>query len=161
MILTGLARLGRDAEVRHLPEGTAVANLSLAYNYGKKDSEGKRPTQWVNAALWGERAEKLAEYLTKGSLISVVLEDVCIESYERKDGGGTGTNLKARIVSIEFAGGKREESPAQERTQPAATKPPSPEELPVAADFVADRMIQHVGGGTPSWWPGDGMDSSW
>jgi hypothetical protein len=48
-----------------------------------------------------------------------------------------------------------------ELPKPAATKPPSPEELPVAADFVADRMIQHQHSATPNWWPGDGMDSSW
>lgn len=48
-----------------------------------------------------------------------------------------------------------------ELPKPAATKPPAPEELPVAADFVADRMIQHQHGAVPSWWPGDGMDSAW
>jgi len=49
-----------------------------------------------------------------------------------------------------------------ELPKPAATKPPSPEELPVAADFVADRMMQHARGqGTPNWWPSDGMDSVW
>jgi hypothetical protein len=48
-----------------------------------------------------------------------------------------------------------------ELPKPAATKPPSPEELPVAADFVADRMIQHQHSAVPNWWPGDGMDSSW
>jgi hypothetical protein len=48
-----------------------------------------------------------------------------------------------------------------ELPKPAATRPPSPEELPVAADFVADRMIQHQYSATPNWWPGDGMDSSW
>ena len=41
--------------------------------------------------------------------------------------------------------------------QKAATKrPPAPEELPVAADYVADRMIQGS-----SWYPGDGMDTQW
>lgn len=107
MMLTGLARLGQDADVRYLADGTAVANLSLAYNYGKKDGEGKRPTQWVKASLWGERAEKAAPYLVKGTLLSVVLDDVCIETYERKD-GGTGTNLKARLNTFEFAGGKKD-----------------------------------------------------
>jgi hypothetical protein len=42
-----------------------------------------------------------------------------------------------------------------EQSKPAATRPPAPEELPVAADYVADRMIQ----GTANWYPGGGMDS--
>lgn len=123
MILTGLARLGGDAEVRYLQDGTAVANLSLAYNYGKKDSEGKRPTQWIKASMWGERAEKSAPYLVKGTLLNVVLDDIHIETYDRKD-GGTGTNLKARLNNFEFAGGKKDsEAPAEREERPAKSAP--------------------------------------
>lgn len=111
MILTGLARLGRDAEIRYTPEGTAVANLSLAYNYGKKEADGKRPTQWINASMWGERAEKTVLYLVKGTLINVVLDDVYIETYDKRD-GGTGTNLKARLNTFEFAGTKPKDGDA-------------------------------------------------
>ena len=119
MILTGLARLGRDAEVRYLPDGTAVANLSLAYNYGKKDGEGKRPTQWIAATLWGERAEKLAQYLLKGGLINVVLDDVHVETYEKRDQGGTGVALKGRVSALEFASSKQDNAPAS--ASPATT----------------------------------------
>jgi single-strand DNA-binding protein len=124
MILTGLCRLGADADVRYLQDGTAVANLSIAYNYGKKDSEGKRPTQWIKASLWGVRAENSAPYLVKGTLLSVVLDDVCIETYDRKD-GGTGTNLKARVNNFEFAGGKPKESQAPAEPQHGSTRTPA------------------------------------
>ena len=40
----GLARIGKDAEVRYTPGGTAVANVSLAFTFGKKGDDGKRPT---------------------------------------------------------------------------------------------------------------------
>ena len=131
MILTGICRLGRDAEIRYTPDNKAVANLSLAYNHGKKDADGKRETQWISASLWGERAEKLVQYLTKGTLLSVVLNEVHIETYDRKD-GGTGTNLKGMVSHLEFAGGKREDGdkPAQERTteraEPARSQPANP-----------------------------------
>ena len=140
MILTGLCRLGRNAELRYLPDGTAVANLSLAYNYGKKDQEGKRPTMWLSATLWGERATKLAPYLLKGGLINVVMGDVHLETYEKRDQGGTGTALKGRIDTIEFASSKQDGAPAQARpattgadykagkegySKPAASKPSS------------------------------------
>ena len=75
--LTGLFRLGRDAEVRYTQGGDAVASLALAYNYGKKE-DGKQPSQWIDASLWGKRAEALTQYLTKGSTISAVLSDVHI-----------------------------------------------------------------------------------
>lgn len=103
MILTGLARLGRDAEVRFTPQGDPVANLALAFNYGKKGEDGKRPTQWVDAQIWGARAEALAPYLTKGVAVCVVLEDPHIETFDRRD-GQTGASLRARVVSLEFAG---------------------------------------------------------
>lgn len=117
MILTGLATLGRDAEVRYLPDGKAVANLALASNWGKKGTDGNRATQWVDASLWGERAEKLAQYLLKGTKVVVVLEEPHIEAYQ-KDGKDV-PKLVARVSSIEFAG-----SPAQSG-QPAQQPRPS------------------------------------
>jgi len=43
-----------------------------------------------------------------------------------------------------------------EQPKSPSVKPPAPESMPVAADFVADRMIQGQ-----NWYPGDGMDSAW
>ncbi len=97
MILTGLCRLGRDAVMRQLQDGTDVANLALAYNHGKKDADGKRPTQWVDASLWGDRAAKLAPYLLKGTQISVVLHDVHGEQWKKQD-GTSGYSLRGRVV---------------------------------------------------------------
>ena len=104
----GLARIGRDAEIRHTPSGDAVCNLSLAFSYGQKGSDGNRPTQWVDASFWGKRAEALAQYLTKGSLIAVTLDDVHIETYEGKN--GPGQKLVGRVIDIELAGGKQAQS---------------------------------------------------
>lgn len=106
MQIIGVARLGRDAEVRYISDGTAVANLNMAFNYGRKDAEGKRPTQWVEGSLWGKLAEALADYLVKGQQISVTMEDPHIEEYEGKN--GTGHKLVARVLSIELVGSKQE-----------------------------------------------------
>jgi single-strand DNA-binding protein len=101
MILMGLARLGRDVEVRHLPDGTAVANLALAYNWGAKDGDGRRASQWVEGVLWGERAEALAPYLLKGQQLEVMLEDVRVETYDRND-NTQGTKMVGRVLRLEF-----------------------------------------------------------
>lgn len=127
MILAGLARLGDDAALRYTPGGQQVCNLSLAFNYGKKGDDDKKPTQWVDASLWGERAEKLAGYLKKGTTLDVVLEDPHIETYESRN--GTGSKLVARVVLLEFAGGGQRdqagggEKPAQQSKKPAAQAP--------------------------------------
>lgn len=94
----GLARLGRDAEVKDVSD-TPVCNLSLAFNYGRKGEDGKRPTQWVDGALWGKQAESLAPYLKKGGMVFVVLSDVHVQA-----GGDGKSYLKARVDAIEFAG---------------------------------------------------------
>jgi len=118
MILTALARLGRDPEVRYLSNGDAVMNLALAVNYGKK-VDGKRPTQWIDAALFGKRAESLAPYLSKGSLVFVVIDEPHIETYEGKN--GTGSKLVGRVSSLEFAGGNErgESGESGKRAEPA------------------------------------------
>ncbi|MEY9435540.1 single-stranded DNA-binding protein [Bradyrhizobium elkanii] len=120
MKMIGLARLGRDVEVRYTANGDAVANLALAYNYGRKDESGQRPTQWIKASLWGERAEKLAEWLTKGREILVELDDVHGEQYEGQN--GVGFNIVARVVNLQFTagGGDRQDNGGQQQQQQRA-----------------------------------------
>ena len=77
-----LARIGKDVQVKFSPNGMAFANLSLAYSYGKKQEDGNRPTQWVDAVMFGKRAESLAPQLTKGIQVSVYLSEIHIEKYE-------------------------------------------------------------------------------
>lgn len=120
MKLIGLARQGNDAELRFTQGGDAVANVSLAFNYGKKDEAGKRQTTWVDASLWGKRAESLIDYLTKGRLWYAEISDVHIETYDGRN--GPGHKLVGRIDNIEFAGGNeqqgQQQAPAQRQANP-------------------------------------------
>jgi len=102
MKLIGLCRLGKTAELRNVGD-TCVANLALAFNYGKKGEDGNKPTQWLEASFWGNRAESLLQYLVKGQQLLVTVSDVHIETYE-KNGGGEGSKLVGRVDDIEFAG---------------------------------------------------------
>lgn len=123
-IMSALVRIGRDAELRTLNDGTAVLNLALAYNYGKKEN-GKQPSQWVDASLFGARAEKLAQYLVKGQQLVVTLSDVYVREYQKKD-GTTGNSLCGRVMDLEFAGSppaqKQAAQPAPQRAQPQGVR---------------------------------------
>jgi len=113
MKLTGIGRLGRDGETRYIPtSGEAVLNLAIAYNFGKKDEDGNRQTQWVDAALFGKRAESLGPYLIKGTQAYFEISGVHIETYQKKD-GTTGTKLTGTVSDIELVGSRKEANEAQ------------------------------------------------
>ena len=131
--LIGLFTLGRDAEVRQTSGGDPVASLALAYNYGKKGADGKKPTQWVEAALWGDRADALREYMTKGSQFLMQVDDLHVETYEKRD-GGQGVKLVGRVKDIEFTrGGVVEGQGQQSRRAPAPPPAPARRSPPAAA----------------------------
>lgn len=112
----GPARVGRDVEVRRTTSDQVVASVSLAFSYGRKGDDGKRPTQWVDAALWGARAESLAPYLVRGARVTVVLEDVHIDTFKRQD-NTEGTKLVGRITAIDLTGGDQQQTQQQPRPQ--------------------------------------------
>ena len=65
-----LGNLGKDPEVRFLPSGGAVANLTLATSESWKDKqtgEAKEKTEWHKVVVFGRLAEIAGEYLKKGS----------------------------------------------------------------------------------------------
>lgn len=107
-------RIGNDPELRYLGDGTAVCNLSLAFNYGKRDQAGKRPTQWVEGVLWGKHAESVAQYLVKGGEVTCTLDDPHIEQFTKGD-GSLGVKLTGRISSLKLVGGQGQQN-QQQRT---------------------------------------------
>jgi single-strand DNA-binding protein len=119
--LVGVFRIGKDAEIREV-KGKSVINLVMAYNYGMKDDGGNRPTQWVDASLWGARAEKLEQYLLKGQQVYAVINDAHIETFEKRD-GGSGFKLTGTIGEIELVGGKPQGSGERAERAPARREP--------------------------------------
>ena len=71
VILVG--NLGNDPEVRYMPNGNAVANLSLATSESWKDPQGQMQerTEWHRLTMYRRLAEIAGEYLKKGSQIYV------------------------------------------------------------------------------------------
>lgn len=69
-----LGHLGRDPEVRYMPSGGAVANVSLATSETWKDRQtGERMerTEWHNLVFYNKLAEIAGEYLRKGSKVYI------------------------------------------------------------------------------------------
>lgn len=120
----GLARLGRDAELRTTSNGDTVATLALAFTRRVK---GEKLTQWVDGALWGKRAESLAPYLLKGGLVAVTLEDVHIETFTSQKGDGH--KLAGRVIDVELAGG------GERTAAPAPRQAPAPRPAPATASM--------------------------
>ncbi len=99
-----LIRLGRDAELRSTPNGKQVCGFAGAYDIGFGD---KKRAQWIDCSLWGDRAEKVVNHLTKGTQIVICGDDLETEQYQKGD-GTQGFKLKCRVVSFDFAGSKPE-----------------------------------------------------
>lgn len=77
VILVG--NLGQDPEVRYMPNGGAVANITLATSESWRDKatgEMKEQTEWHRVVLFGKLAEVASEYLRKGS--QVYIEGHCV-----------------------------------------------------------------------------------
>lgn len=106
--LTIAGVLGKDAEVRYLPDGSPVANFSVA------DSQGKtKPTIWWSAQLFGKRAETLSQYLVKGQ--SVTISGVVTQrEYTDKEGQKrTAQNVNVNEVALQGGRKDSEQKPAQ------------------------------------------------
>ncbi|GAB1623283.1 hypothetical protein AAOGI_33330 [Agarivorans albus] len=72
VILVG--NLGQDPEVRFMPNGGAVANITIATSESwrdKQSGEQKERTEWHRVVLFGKLAEVAGEYLKKGSQVYI------------------------------------------------------------------------------------------
>ena len=133
MLMVGVARVGNEPVARYTPDGKAVMDISLAFDYGRKGGDVRRPTQWVNATMWGDRVEKLQPYLSKGSQVFVTMSEPHIETYDKKDGSGQGFSLRARITELEFVGGRREDASAESAGESAGAAPARAAKAPAKA----------------------------
>jgi single-strand DNA-binding protein len=144
VILVG--NLGRDPEVRYLPSGDPVANVTIATSskYKSKTGEMVEETEWHRVTFFGKLAEIVGQYLKKGR--SVYVEGrIKTRKYTDKDGVEKyATDIIANEMQMlgsregmgepsgdEEGGGYSRPAPAsrpaavQRPTAPAASKPSS------------------------------------
>ena len=106
-ILAGIVRAGERRSI--LNGGEAVLNFSVCANEKWKDKNGNKQerAEWFNCALWGKRAEVLAQYLTKGSRV-LVEGRLRTDKYEKD--GETRYATKVVVLDIVLLGGGDESS---------------------------------------------------
>lgn len=99
-------RAGSDASLRFTPNGRATADFSVADTPRRKNEqtgqfEDAGPTLWQRVQVWGPEAEKAAEEVRKGSLVSVSGR-VKADEWQDKQTGETrkSTTLVADVVYV-------------------------------------------------------------
>lgn len=93
-----LVRIGKDAQTRYTQGGKAVTSFSAAFDTGWGDN---KQTVWLDCSLWGERGEKVAHMLTKGTQI-MIEGDIGTREHEGK------TYITLKVGEFKFAGRKQE-----------------------------------------------------
>lgn len=116
-----MGNLTRDIELRYTPSNQAVANIGLAVNRTWKDKQGQKQedTTFVDCEAWGNTAEVMAQYLSKGRPVHIEGR-LKLDQWQDKDGGNR-SKLKVVVESFQFVdssggNGKKSES-AQTKQQ--------------------------------------------
>lgn len=103
-IWTFTGHLGKNAEIRALPNGTAVCGFSVAVTSGYGD---KQKTTWVQCSIFGKRAEgNLPQCLTTGQKVAISGE-AYLDQWEKD--GQKNAIMKVNVNTVDLIGAKLEE----------------------------------------------------
>ncbi|OZT18070.1 single-stranded DNA-binding protein [Serratia marcescens] len=141
VILVG--NLGQDPEVRYMPNGGAVANITLATSESWRDKatgEQKEKTEWHRVVLFGKLAEVAGEYLRKGSQVYI---EGSLQTRKWQDQSGQDRYTTEIVVNVggtmqmlggrqpqqpqggnQFSGGQQQSRPAQNSAPATSNEPP-------------------------------------
>lgn len=121
--LTIAGGIGKDAVTRTTQSGDKVTGFSVAVE--ERNGQDKR-TLWFDCSLWGRRGEALAQYLTKGTRVTVS-GDLSTREHE----GRTYLTLRANDVTLQ-GGGQRNDSGQESisRNQQTAGRADYDDEIP-------------------------------
>ncbi len=126
-----VGRIGRDAEIRTLPNGTSIANITIATSEewtDKNTREKQNRTEWHRVVLYRRLAEIAGQYLQKGALVYVEGR-IQTRSWDDKEGAKhTTTEIIADRLQMlgGSSGGSRTgqnsaEAPAHQQNSDAST----------------------------------------
>lgn len=125
--------VGKDAELKYLPSGSAVLNFSIATSDISKDDQGQRveETTWYDVAVFGQQAESIAPYVKKGSSVMVSGRQK-ISTYVKRDGNvGVSIKVNANVIDLGPKPGERSEGGEQHAPQTQSRqRPASQDDIP-------------------------------
>ena len=108
-----IGNLTKDPELKYLPNGTAVANMSMAINRKyKSGEETKEDVCFVRVVVWAKRAEVCAEYLKKGNPVFI---EGRLQSRSWEKDGQKHSALDVVAENVQFLGGKKKEETTKEQ----------------------------------------------
>ena len=122
--VTILGNVGKDPEIRYMPNGEAIANFSVATSSKWKDKttgEAREETEWHRIVIYGKLAGIVEKYIKKGS--SVYLEGkLKTRKWQDKDGSDRYAT-EVIVDQMQMLGGKSsEEPPRSSNNTPAAQR---------------------------------------
>ncbi|MCL6645555.1 MAG: single-stranded DNA-binding protein [Dehalococcoidia bacterium] len=105
-----IGNAGRDAELRYLASGTPQAQFSLAVNNRRKNQQTgdwEDQTEWFNIVVWGDTAERISQYITKGKQVFV---EGRVQTRTWEDDQGQ-KHYRTEVIaqSIQLLGGPRDQ----------------------------------------------------
>ena len=116
-----VGRLGKDPEMRYMPDGTAVANFSVATSEDWKDKatgEKKERTEWHRIVAFRKLGEICGEYLAKGKLVYIEGR-IQTRAWDDKDG------VKRNTTEIIASNMQMLDSKGQSKTDESSSEPVS------------------------------------
>ncbi len=127
-----IGRLGRDPEMRYTPDGTAVANFSVATSEtwtDKQTGEKKERTEWHRVVAWRRLGEICGEYLSKGREVYV---EGKLQTRSWEQDGVTRYMTEIQATTVQFLGGRDENAGGRRPTggrvpDQGYPEPPMPE----------------------------------
>lgn len=111
-VVVFVGNIVRDAELKYLNTGTAVAEFAVAVNDSYKKGESwVEYVSFIDCSMMGKRAEGVHRYLTKGAKVGVQGK-MRQDRWETKDGGKR-SKLKISVDEIEFLGSRGDSAEAK------------------------------------------------
>ena len=104
----------------------SVLNFSLVVQKRTKDQQGNYETLWVDCAIWGDRADKLSQYITKGTKLAVS-GSVDVDSYEGNNGFVPKLTLMVNELTLQ-GGGQQGQSQGTQNNQSYAPQQNAPQQ---------------------------------
>jgi single-strand DNA-binding protein len=120
-----MGNLTRDPELRYLQNGRAVANIGMAINRkyrNKNTQEMVEETTFVDLEAWGQQAETICRYMTKGQPMFVEGR-LKLDSWEDRDGQKR-SRMRVVIENFQFLSGGGRGGSGQGGERPRPVKQP-------------------------------------